>query len=214
MRDGERGVVDDGDRQDARSRPVRFTPSSVRPQTGVISEPAYVVGTATTGSARSSAIALPSPMAEPPPTATQPSASTDAATSPARRATSTGTCIRASGSTPTTRSPRRSATRRPSSWCDGPQITSTRVEPERVDLLGEPLQRADAEAHPLGSARWTKSRVIGSSRSRPTSKVEDAVDHLADQALLDPEDGVGVEVGAVRHEHVRGHRPVARRAGR
>ena len=53
----------------------------------------------------------------------------DAATSPARRATSTGTCIRASGSTATTRSPRRAATRRPSSWWDGPQITITRASP-------------------------------------------------------------------------------------
>ena len=56
------------------SRPVRFWPPSVSPHTGVISEPAYVVGTAMTGRPCSSAIALPSPTADPPPTATQPSA--------------------------------------------------------------------------------------------------------------------------------------------
>src|SRR5690349_12957008 len=59
------------------SRPVFFAPPSEMPQMVVISEPEYVVGTATTGSAELSAIALPKPMVEPPPTAMQQSASTD-----------------------------------------------------------------------------------------------------------------------------------------
>jgi len=56
------------------SRPVRLTAPSVRPQTGVISDPAYVVGTATTGIPVSSAMILARPTVDPPPIATQPSA--------------------------------------------------------------------------------------------------------------------------------------------
>ena len=59
------------------SRPVFFAPPSEMPQMVVISEPEYVVGTASTGSAELSAIALPKPMVEPPPMAMQQSASTD-----------------------------------------------------------------------------------------------------------------------------------------
>src|ERR687888_349080 len=56
------------------SRPVRFTPSPVRPHMGVISKPAYVVGTATIGRPVRSATAFARPITEPPPTAAQPSA--------------------------------------------------------------------------------------------------------------------------------------------
>ena len=58
---------------------------------GVISEPAYVVGTARIGSTDSSAIALPSPIVDPPPIATQQSASSPPAISRAACATSIGT---------------------------------------------------------------------------------------------------------------------------
>jgi hypothetical protein len=63
----------------------------VTPQIGVISEPAYVVGTATIGSRAVSATAFASPTAEPPPIATRQSASLSAAWRLACSATSTGT---------------------------------------------------------------------------------------------------------------------------
>src|SRR4029079_2601873 len=50
------------------STPVVLRPSSVRPQTSVASEPAYVVGTATIGRPGVSAIALASPRVDPQPT--------------------------------------------------------------------------------------------------------------------------------------------------
>ena len=56
------------------SLPVRFKPPSVMPKIGVISEPAYVVGIASIGRPDSSAIALPSPVVDPPPIATAQSA--------------------------------------------------------------------------------------------------------------------------------------------
>jgi len=56
------------------SRPAVLMPPSVRPHTGVISEPEKVVGTARIGSPQSSAMALASPIVEPPPMAMQQSA--------------------------------------------------------------------------------------------------------------------------------------------
>ena len=76
-----------------RSMPVVFLAPSVRPQTGVASDPAYVVGTAMIGSPLVIAIALASPVVEPPPTLTRASMLFLAAASRARSATSTGTCM-------------------------------------------------------------------------------------------------------------------------
>lgn len=70
-----------------------FTSPSVRPQTFVASEPAYVVGTATTGRPVVSATALARPVVEPPPTHTSASTALSAADLRARSATSTGTCM-------------------------------------------------------------------------------------------------------------------------
>ena len=53
------------------STPVVLRPSSVRPQTSVASEPAYVVGTATIGSPVVRATAFASPVVDPPPTHTR-----------------------------------------------------------------------------------------------------------------------------------------------
>src|SRR3954468_13584810 len=89
------------------SRPVFLAPPSLKPQIVVISEPEYVVGTATTGRPDVSAIALPNPIVEPPPTATQQSAFSDAARARALLATSTGVCMTTSSKTPHTASPRR-----------------------------------------------------------------------------------------------------------
>ena len=54
----------------AGSRPVSFRAPLVSPQIGVISDPAYVVGTARIGNRRSRTTALPRPVAEPPPMVT------------------------------------------------------------------------------------------------------------------------------------------------
>ena len=131
---------------------MRFCPSWVSPHTGVISEPAYVVGTATTGSPCSSATALPNPMADPPPTATQPSAPSSRARSRARSATSTGTCIRASASTPADRSPSAAAIRRPVSACSGPHSTSARRRPSRSISSGNDPIAPTPSTTRIGSA--------------------------------------------------------------
>src|ERR1700685_1272881 len=70
----------------ARSVPVVFLAPSVRPQTGVASEPAYVVGTATIGSPVVIATALASPVVEPPPTLSRASTPLRAAAAPPGRA--------------------------------------------------------------------------------------------------------------------------------
>lgn len=75
------------------STPVVLVSPSVRPQTLVASEPAYVVGTATIGSPVLIATALARPVVEPPPTLTRMSAPASTAARRARPATSTGTCI-------------------------------------------------------------------------------------------------------------------------
>ena len=72
----------------------------------VISEPEYVVGTATTGSDELSAIALPKPIVEPPPMAMQQSASTELAMSRAASTALSGVCITAWSKMPATCSPR------------------------------------------------------------------------------------------------------------
>ena len=54
-----------------KSFPVFFTPFSVIPQIGVISDPAYVVGIATIGREVFKAIAFARPMEDPPPTGTR-----------------------------------------------------------------------------------------------------------------------------------------------
>ena len=64
---------------------------------GVISLPAYVVGTATMGSPASRAMALASPVAEPPPMETSTPAVTSRAASRARATAATGTCCTTSG---------------------------------------------------------------------------------------------------------------------
>ena len=76
----------------AGSRRVVFTPFSVSPSTGVTSEPAYVVGTATCAIPVRAASALPSPIAEPPPIATNASAPVPVASRRASSVTATGVC--------------------------------------------------------------------------------------------------------------------------
>jgi len=97
-----------------RSTPVVFLAPSVRPQTAVASDPAYVVGTAMIGSPVVIAIALASPVVEPPPTLTRTSTLLLAAAARARAATSTGTCM--------TTSSCRSATGRPAAISSASRI--------------------------------------------------------------------------------------------
>ena len=190
-----------------------------------------------TGRPCSSAIALPRPIAEPPPTATQPSAPSSAATWRARWATSIGTCMRASGRTPAARAPSAAATARPVSSCSGEHRTSTRVSPEGGDLVGQRGQGPGAEHDPhgqrlvgegrdhdgapgtatgcglvvpqQGDVEVHRAERVGQPDLGGPSRVVD-LRELADQALLDPEDGVGVDVRVAGDEQVRGHRPVAR----
>ena len=72
--------------------PSSFRCASVIPQIDVISDPEYVVGTATSGSPVSRAMALPSPIDEPPPIATHTSALAARALLERAFTTSTGTC--------------------------------------------------------------------------------------------------------------------------
>ena len=86
---------------------------------------------ATIGSPESSAMALPSPVVEPPPMATAQSAPRARATSRASRAVSIGTCIAAFAKTPAERSPRSADTRSADADCSGVDSTSARRAPSR-----------------------------------------------------------------------------------
>ena len=99
------------------------------PQMVVISEPEYVVGTATIGSDEVSAIALPKPMVEPPPTAMQQSASTDFAMARAASTAAIGVCITAWSNRPATF--KSLATERTISARPGVDISNARFAPRR-----------------------------------------------------------------------------------
>ena len=93
------------------------------------------------GSTDSSAMALPSPIVEPPPIATQQSAPSSPAISRAACATSTGTCITACAQMPAARSPRIAATRSASGRCSGVDKMSARRAPS-VDSSSGSLSSA------------------------------------------------------------------------
>ena len=95
----------------------------------VISEPEYVVGTATTGNDEVSAIALPKPMVEPPPTAMQQSAPTDFAIVRAASTAAIGVCITAWSKRPATF--KSCATERTISARPGVEMSSARLAPRR-----------------------------------------------------------------------------------
>jgi hypothetical protein len=101
--------------------------TAVRPVIGVISLPAYVVGTATIGSPWLSASALARPVDEPPPRQTATSAPASVAAARARSASSTGTCCTTSSQRRTIRSPSCSATASPRAFAAPSAIRKTRA---------------------------------------------------------------------------------------
>ncbi len=136
------------------SRPVRFTPPSVRPHTGVISDPAYVVGTASTGSSASSAQILARPVALPPPMLTTRSARTSRARVATAAATSAGTCWRTS-SKRAARRPASSAAARSGNSPGTPAISSTRSAPRAAASAG---RRSSAPS--ANTTRWPSQSAV------------------------------------------------------
>ena len=143
------------------SVPVVLRLPSVRPHTAVASEPAYVVGTATTGRPVVRAIAFARPVVEPPPTLTIASTLCVAAASRARAATSTGTCITTSSYRSRTR---RFPVRVPAvsiSRLDA--ITMTRLAPSSATSRS---RLAAASPEPkltrCGRVSWTKRMSLSS----------------------------------------------------
>ncbi len=121
--DRQRRVVDDSARQNA-----RIAASSFRTGLGQsVNRRDFGAGVsrrmATIGIPVSRAMALPSPVVEPPPNATAQSAPASRARAVASRALSTGTCMTAPGYTPADSGPRRSAMRRASACWFGVQST-------------------------------------------------------------------------------------------
>ncbi len=127
------------------SDPVVFRSPSVSPQTGVTSDPAYVVGTAMTGRPVVSATALAVPVADPPPMLSSASAPVTAACCRAAPAASAGTCSRTPVNTPASWPPSGVASSRASGSARGVVISSSRDAPSR---LTSPASRARAVPAP------------------------------------------------------------------
>ncbi len=128
--------------------PVVLRRSSVRPHTGVASEPAYVVGTATIGRPLVSATALANPVVDPPPTHSTRSAPTSSASRRASSATSTGTWGRTSRKWPTTG--RSAEMERASSDSAAVETSRTRCASSRATSSVRPVR---AEPAPK-TTRW------------------------------------------------------------
>src|SRR2546427_2006174 len=160
----------------AGSRPVSFRAPLVRPQIGVISDPAYVVGMATIGMGRSSATALPRPVAEPPPTVTTVSASPSRASLLAASASAIGTCGRTSEIVPTMRSPSRAP-----SWCahcrpERSAMSMIRCPPRRSISSGTRAKAPSPNTTRPGRALYVNDAiVIGRSSSAREPRITSGV---------------------------------------
>ena len=105
--------------------------ASVNPHTGVTSEPAYVVGTATIGNPLVNAMALAVPVVDPPPTLNTASARVAAASARACSATRTGTCGRTWLNVAAIRSANGATSRSASGRSASPATSNTRDAPSR-----------------------------------------------------------------------------------
>src|SRR5258706_9045926 len=191
----------------AGSRPVSFRAPLVRPQIGVISDPAYVVGMATIGIGRSSATALPRPVAEPPPTVTTVSASRSRASFLATSASAIGTCGRTSEIVPTIRAPSRATSCCPHCRPERSAMSRIRCPPSRSISSGTRAKTPSPNTPRPGRASYVNDRiVIGRSSAAGEPGITGGV--LAgivrvevDEAALDPAvanfDDIAPAAGAV-----------------
>src|SRR5450756_1929019 len=137
------------------STPVVFFAPSVRPQTCVASDRAYVVGTATIGRPLVIAIALARPVVEPPPTLTSASMPFVFAAALARSATSTGTCMTTSSWRRATGMPAAISSARCISAFAA--ISMTRVAPRAVISLSRlAVASPEPKQTRCGRVSWTK----------------------------------------------------------
>ena len=138
----------------AGSTPVVLRSFSVSPHTGVTSEPAYVVGTATIGRRAVSATALAAPTVEPPPIASNRSASAVFAAARAASAVASGTCSRTCVNVPTTRSRSGASTAATRAESRVEAIASTRRAPSR-STSGTSAVRAVSTPNTTRAGSWS-----------------------------------------------------------